>query len=315
MQYPTIGLCLAVVWLVLGLAVLTWSSDRFVEEAALLARRFGVSTFTIGAVLVGFGTSLPELAVSVLSSAGGRGDLALANVYGSNVCNIAFVLGIATLVGTMRVKRIVRWQFVPILLFTILLSWMFLMVFGGVSRLTGCVLLFFFFALMPSMMMPDGPIRLSWALATLPQDAYRGSIPGAAVFLALLLGASYFVVWGAVAIAGHLGLTDLGVGRTIVAIGTSFPELATTLAAARRRDTSLALGNIIGSNFFNTLFIVGLAAIVHPIGNVADPLIWCDLPMCALVTLLLLRHRLRCKWGLLLVLLYVLYLLVSGMTL
>lgn len=284
-----------------GLFLLGWSAERFVDESAVFARRLGFSPFLIGMVIIGFGTSLPELTVSLLAASEGHADLALGNAYGSCSYNIAVILGLMALLHPLRIKRRLRRGILPILLGATLLSALIIALTGSVSRGAGALLLFIFGAALAwlgvgEQIPPEG--------ADAPS---RGKSLSLVIALILLLLSSSLVVWSAKALARGLGVSELAIGLTVVAAGTSLPELATSFVALRRKQVDLLLGNILGSNLFNLLAIVGLSAIVKPIENV-DTLIWArDLPFLGLATALLLTRRLRRCRAALLLLAFVLY--------
>jgi cation:H+ antiporter len=253
-----------------GLAALLYAADRFVDGAAATSRHLGVPALLIGMVIVGFGTSAPELLVSGLAAADGAPGVALGNAYGSNIANIALILGVTALVAPITVRSRVLRRELPILLAVTAVAALQL-VDGTLTRLDAAVLLTVFGALMGWTIAQgrrDGRDALAdevdqeLAEAPLP---LRGAIVRLALGLGLLIVASRVLVWGAVRLAEAAGVPDLIIGLTIVAIGTSLPELASALAAARKGEHDLALGNVLGSNLFNTLAVVGLAAAIRPI--------------------------------------------------
>ena len=253
-----------------GLAALLYAADRFVDGAAATARHLGVPALLIGMVIIGFGTSAPELLVSGLAAADGAPGVALGNAYGSNIANIALILGVTALVAPITVRSRVLLRELPILLAVTALAALQLAD-GTLTRLDAAVLLTVFGALMGWTVVQgrrDGRDALAaevdqeLAEAPLP---LRGAIVRLAGGLVLLIAASRVLVWGAVRLAEAAGVPDLIIGLTIVAIGTSLPELASSLAAARKGEHDLALGNVLGSNLFNTLAVVGLAAAIVPI--------------------------------------------------
>ena len=296
-MYPMIAWWEAALMLAGGLAALSWSSDRLVEDAALIARRLGVSTFVIGVVLVGFGTSLPEFAVTVISACDGHGDLVLANICGSNSYNIAIILGLAALMRPMRPPASMRLRTVPILVIVTALCWLLVFMTGGVSRLWGAAMLLAFVLFVPFVAQTDPSLRMAMALEQDDEARLDGIAVRLCVLLSLIFLSSHFVVWGSVVGARYLGVSEATIGLTVVAIGTSLPELSTTLAAIRQDDTPLALGNIIGSNFFNTLVVVGVGALVQPLTALTPTLVYRDLPVCLAMTVLLLCRRLGTGWA------------------
>ncbi|GAB6178535.1 calcium/sodium antiporter [Desulfobaculum senezii] len=260
---------LALFALVCGLALLVWSADRFVEGAAATARHFGMPPLLIGMVIVGFGTSAPEMVVSALAAVQGSPGIALGNAYGSNIANIALILGVTALIHPIRVKSTVLRLELPLLLITTLLS-AALILDLSIARLDAAVLLAVF-ALLMTWTIVQGMKRKPDALGEeIAAQATEKSMPLArAVFwlvcgLVLLIASSRLLVWGAVEIARVFGVSDMIIGLTIVAIGTSLPELASSVIAARKGEHDIALGNVIGSNLFNTLAVVGIAGTITP---------------------------------------------------
>ncbi|MBO7512262.1 MAG: calcium/sodium antiporter, partial [Fibrobacter sp.] len=255
---------LAIVAVIVGLAVLVWSADKFVDGAVGIAEYCGMSTLLIGMVIVGFGTSAPELTVSAISASQGNPELALGNAYGSNIANIALILGATALISPILMQRSVIRGDLPILIAVSILS-IVLVWDGSVVRWNG-VLLLVVFALVMGYSIWRELKKAKAEASNSAEDESAGnqtslgkSILWLVLGLALLVASSRALVWGAVEIARTLGVSDLLIGLTIVAIGTSLPELASSIAAARKGENDLALGNIIGSNLFNTLAVVGLA--------------------------------------------------------
>ena len=261
---------LAVLAVLGGLLLLVWSADRFVLGASATARHLGWSPLIIGMVVIGFGTSAPELTVSALSAWQGQSGLALGNALGSNITNIALILGITALMAPLAVQsRVLRIE-LPILAGVTLLAGA-LLVDGLISRADALLLLSVLGVLFGWMLWQAGRAPAD-ALAdqTEQELADRSLPPGRALFwlvlgLALLMLSSRVLVWGAVSVASSLGVSDLVIGLTVVAVGTSLPELASSILAVRRGEHELALGNVLGSNLFNTLAVVGLAGLIRPL--------------------------------------------------
>lgn len=287
---------LAIVAIVVGLVLLVWSADRFVDGAVGVAQFFGMSTFLIGMIIVGFGTSAPEMVVSVLSAMNNSPQLALGNAYGSNIANIALILGTTALIAPVVVKKQAMVRDIPILMAMTALTVVLLMD-GNVSFVDGVVLLLAFVAVTTFNILAELHEKRKRKKAKLADNADENlpvekvsivkSFAWLLVGLVLLIVSSRMLVWGAVYTAQALGVSDLLIGLTIVAIGTSLPELASSIAAARRGENDLAVGNVIGSNIFNTLVVVGLASVIAPI-KAADPEIMSrDVPIMIALTLLL----------------------------
>jgi cation:H+ antiporter len=260
---------LAVAAVVLGLAILVWSADKFVDGAAAVARHFSLPPLLIGVVIIGFGTSAPELAVSVLSAMDGSPGLALGNAYGSNIANIALILGLTALISPVVVQSSILRQELPVLTavtaLTVILLWDL-----DVSRADALVLLLVFAVLMAWSIRQSTQTPTTDPLAAETQESLDTGIGIQQAWmwlglgLLLLIASSRLLVWGAVSIAQAFGVSELVIGLTVVAVGTSLPELASCIAAARKNEHDLAMGNILGSNLFNTLAVVGLAGAIHP---------------------------------------------------
>lgn len=252
-----------------GLALLLWSADRFVEGAAATARHFGMPALLIGMVVVGFGTSAPEMVVSALAAGQGNPGIALGNAYGSNITNIALILGLTALISPIAVHSTVLRKELPLLAgVTALAAWQ--LYDGEVTALDAAVLLGVFFAVM-SWTIWQGMRGAGDELGSeMEQELTAHAMPlRRAMFwllvgLLLLVASSRMLVWGAVEIAHAFGVSDLIIGLTVIAIGTSLPELASSIIAARKGEHDIAFGNIIGSNLFNTLAVVGIAGAIHP---------------------------------------------------
>ena len=294
---------LSFVAVICGLVLLLWSADRFIEGAAATAGHFGMPPLLIGMVVVGFGTSAPEMVVSALSALQGNPGIALGNAYGSNIANIALILGVTALISPIAVHSQVLRKELPVLVaVTALAAWQLLD--GEVSRLDAIVLLGLFFGLMgwtiwQGIRQKDD--TLSGEVAS-EMEAHAMPLPRAAVWLlvgmVLLVVSSRVLVWGAVNIAHHFGVSDLVIGLTIIAIGTSLPELAASIMAARKGEHDLAVGNVIGSNLFNTLAVVGIAGAIHPMAVGPEVLQRDVLVMSVLtVSLFLVGYGLRGRMG------------------
>ena len=259
---------LAVLLLVAGLVLLTVGADRFVVASARLARRLGISTVLIGALVVGLGTSAPELLVSVLAAGRGEVDIALGNVIGSNTANMTLVLGSCALVAPIvsRVRTIRREGFTMFiaLVFISLLLWnLRLDRWEAVLLAVGMVIA----ALLLVWWSPSD--REASQVDLIPgEDVWSGSmrrevIVGLATLAVTLVGAD-LLIRGAERLADEAGISSAFVGLVIVSVGTSLPELATAIASARRKETDLVIGNVLGSNLFNTLAVAGTAGLVGP---------------------------------------------------
>jgi len=279
---------LAIVAVIVGLITLIWSADRFVLGAASTAYRLGMSTLLVGMIVVGFGTSAPEIIVSVMASAQGNPGLALGNAIGSNISNIALILGITAIIAPIVVHSNIVKRELPILA-GVTLVLVLLMSNGSVNRIDGMIMLLVFAGV------------LAWSVFTAtrktadplnqefdenlnkPEMTLKKGLFWLILGLLLLIVSSRILVWGAVKIAVALGVSDLIVGLTVVAVGTSLPELASSVVAAKRGEHDIALGNVIGSNLFNTLCVIGLAGLIHPL-QVESAIYTRDLPVMGVLT-------------------------------
>ena len=292
---------LAVITVLIGLAILVWSADMFIDGATTLANSLGVPSFLIGVVILGLGTSAPEMVVSVLAALEGSPELALGNAYGSNIMNIALVLGTTALISPIIIhKSIVKRDLPLLLVITLLAAWQLrdgqLSQSDGIILLLGlgAVLIFQIVMNLRSSRQEDKKIASknnehneehSENKDRQSAGIFRG-LASLIIGMSILILSSRAIVWGAVELATFWGLSELIIGLTVVAVGTSLPELVASLSAARKGEHDMALGNIIGSNIFNTLGVVGLAALIAPIS--ADPIILTrDVLAMALLTLLL----------------------------
>ena len=281
-----IPLILSLVFIVGGLFTLAKSADVFIDAAGVIARHFKLSPLLVGMVIIGFGTSAPELAVSAISSVGGHANLSLGNAYGSCVFNIGAILGITALVWPIRVKASVNWFAVPLLSLITILSWLIVKD-GAFERSNGVTLLTLFFVLLPlycwydqrGAKSTDGPAGgTTVPAAAVPVRLGREWIRLLAGLVALV-GSSHVLVWGSVDFARDvLHVSDLLIGLTIVAVGTSLPELASSIVSARKGENEFVIGNIVGSNFFNTLGVVGLAGTISPFSGFSPYILSRDLP-------------------------------------
>lgn len=278
--------------IVAGLGLLMWGADRFVIGAAAMARNLGVSPLLIGLTIVGFGTSAPELMISTLAAVAGKTGLAIGNAVGSNIANIGLVLGATALIRPLDIASGTIRRELPVLMVISLSTWA-LFIDGSLGRADGLLLL----AGLAALILWTVRLGMNMRRAPDPMSAeYAAEIPGnlsnpRALFslvlgLGILLAGSRLLVWGASAIATDLGVSDLVIGLTIVAVGTSLPELATSIASAIKRESDIAVGNIIGSNMFNLLGVLGLPGLIRP-GPVDAGVLSRDLPVMIGMTVLL----------------------------
>lgn len=266
---------LALSAIIVGFVILVWGADRFVEGAAATAQHLGMPPLLIGIVIVGFGTSAPEMVVSAMAALDGNPGLALGNALGSNIVNTGLVLGLTALLTPLLVhSNIVRKELPLLLGLGLIVGWFTWD--NSLQRWEASILLGGFFVLI------GWSVYSAWQgkddpLVTELTDAGNSYTlgKGPAFFwlvagFVLLLISSRILVWGAVSIAQQLGVSDLVIGLTVVALGTSLPELAACVMAARKGEFDIAIGNVVGSNMFNLLAVIGIAGVIHPIPAI-DP--------------------------------------------
>lgn len=266
---------LAALAILFGFILLVWSADRFVDGAAATASHAGMPPLLIGMVIVGFGTSAPEMVVSAMAAAEGNPELALGNALGSNIVNTGLILGVTAIIAPIMVQSVIVKKELP-LLFVISLLLGALLWNGVLGRGEAAILLLGFFSLIGWSIYSGIKGKGDPLQADTEQELKEKQMSlGKAIFwlvlgLVLLVVSSRILVWGAVTIAQSLGISDLVIGLTIVALGTSLPELAASIAAARKGEHDIAIGNVVGSNMFNILAVVGIAGMISPIANVPD---------------------------------------------
>ena len=250
-----------------GFLLLVWAADRLVAGASATARNLGVSPLIIGLVIVGFGTSAPELVVSAVATVRGNAGLAVGNAIGSNIANMGLILGFTAMIYPLHLESSTLKREYPMLLLIMLVS-LYMALDLELTRLDGC-------DVADRSVQPGCLAGAFWHAATasdpfaqeleaeIPTDIpTRVAVFWLIISLVALPASSHFLVEGAVGIAQQLGVTDVVIGLTVVAFGTSLPELATAITSAFRREDDLAIGNIIGSNMFNLLGVLGIAAAI-----------------------------------------------------
>ena len=303
---------LTIILLVVGFVCLIKGADFFVDGRSRLALKFRVPSLIIGMTIVAMGTSAPECAVSISASLSGSNEMAIANVVGSNIFNLLIVCGICAVIAPMAVNKATLKKDFPfaIAMGLVLLG---LGAWGmGVSRLDGIIFLVLFVIFLLNMISSakkqqtepdftdDVPMSFSWVRVIL-------SIGGGLV--AIVLGGQ-LVVNSAETIAASLGLSENLIGLTVCAIGTSLPELVTSIVAARKGEVDMAMGNVIGSNIFNILFVLGLASTISPVGMIMENVI--DLIILTVISLMMLfmaipKKRLNRPCGLICIIVYIIY--------
>ena len=283
---------LACAAIIVGFALLVWSADRFVEGAAATAGHAGLPSILIGMVIVGFGTSAPEMVVSAMAASDGNPDLALGNALGSNIVNISLILGVTAIIAPIAVQSQIIKRELPLLVAVVLFSG-FLLYDGNLTFFDALLLLsgllaFLVWSIYSGMKNPGDALETEF-------DSELKSHPmalGRAIFwlaagLIILIASSRILVWGAVEIASSLGVSDLIIGLTIVALGTSLPELAASIIAARKGEHDIAIGNVVGSNVFNILAVVGIAGVIEPISNISPAVFNRDWSVMLVLTVML----------------------------
>ncbi|MDH5516630.1 MAG: calcium/sodium antiporter [Gammaproteobacteria bacterium] len=273
-----------------GFVLLIWSADRFVDGASAAAQNLGISPLLIGLVIVGFGTSAPEMLVAAFASAEGSPGLAIGNALGSNITNIALVLGITALLVPLHIHSGILKREMPILS-AIMLIVLVLLLDHELGFVDGLILVIGLIGVMSwlgkqAVKKTADPLKKEFEQELTDTMSMKKASILLSMGLLVLLGSSKLLVWGATNIAVELGVSDLIIGLTIVAIGTSLPELAATIMSAYKKEHDIALGNIIGSNIFNMLGVLALPALIAP-GKLPEGVLTRDLPWTIGLTLLL----------------------------
>lgn len=285
---------LPIIAIIIGFFLLIKSADKFVEGASSVAQYSGMPPLLIGMLVVGFGTSAPEMVVSAMAAIDGNPALALGNAIGSNIVNISLILGVTAVIAPIAVHSTIVRKELPILLLISFILGAMLWDFE-VSTIEAVGLLAVFFLVFGwqiyAALNGKGDALEVDMEADLPEkeSSLTKSIITLVLGLVVLVISSRMLVWGSVEIASLLGVSDLIIGLTIVALGTSLPELAASIAAVRKGEHDLAIGNVVGSNMFNTLAVVGIAGAIEPIANIGSEVFWRDwMAMIGLTVLLLL---------------------------
>lgn len=279
--------------IIAGFALLVWSADKFVEGAAATAKHLGMPTLLIGILIVGFGTSAPEMVVSAIAAYEWNPALALGNVLGSNIVNIALILGVTALVAPIAVHSKIVKKELPLLILIVLFSG-YLLIDNNLTLTEGILLLIGFFSLIGwsiyAAIKGKGDVLEGELESELQEHAMslKLGIIWLIVGLVLLIASSRILVWGAVGVAHEFGVSDLIIGLTIVALGTSLPELAASVIAARKGEHDIAIGNVVGSNMFNLLAVIGIATVINPMNSIAPEVLYRDWIIMFILTLALL---------------------------
>lgn len=259
------NITLALILLVAGLAVLVKSADVLVSGAVALAKQLGVSSLVVGLTIVAMGTSAPEVAASIAAALRGAGDIAIGNVYGSNIANLALVGGLCALILPISVKNSILNREMPVMVLVALLLWPFLRD-QRLDRIEGVTLLVLFATLIAMTVLMAKREKKTGNTKNAPKDQSKRTRNIILIIIGLVglaLGAE-MTVRGAVVIGRHFGLSEAVIGLTIIAFGTSLPELATCVVAALKKHHDISIGNLVGSNIFNTLLVTGTAGVIRP---------------------------------------------------
>ena len=282
---------LASVVVIIGMCLLVWSADKFVDGASGIAKNFHVPPIVIGLTIVSLCTSLPEMLVSLLAALDGNNNLGIGNALGSNIANIGLVLGVTALIAPLAVQSKVLKREFPVLLSIMGLAAV-LMMDGVLSQMDGFILLvalvlLVLWLLRLGLQERDAVLEAEFEDKIRVNASMKSSVIWFMVGLIVLLASSKMVVWGAVNIATLLGVSDLVIGLTIVAIGTSLPELVASIVSVLKNEAELAIGNVIGSNMFNILAVMAMPALASP-GKFDQATLSRDMPVMFIFTAALL---------------------------
>ncbi len=297
----TSALLLPSIVLLIGLALLVWSSDIFIDGAASISLHMNISPLIIGVVVLGFGTSMPEIVVATLAALDGSPGLAIGNAVGSNIANIALVLGAAALIAPIVVKSSILKREIPILLAISLGAYALVLdgelgFIDGIILIVALILTMFWMIKANKEMDPNDPIAAETLeeIGNEPDLTMKKSLAYLVGGLIVLMTSAKMMVWGAVDIAQTFGISEVVIGLTIIAIGTSLPELAAAISAARKNEADLMIGNIVGSNLFNILAVLAVPALLAP--SLLEPnILTIDMPVMLGFTLLMLLFALPFK--------------------
>ena len=301
----------------LSLALLYYGGDFLVTGSINLSKRFKVSTFFIGAVIIGFGTSAPEFAVSIMASLHGSGDLALANIIGSNITNVGLVLGATALIAPLTIEPRRFNKETPALIIASFVICVFawnnyLSIFEGLIMIA--LLFIYLVKSFKSNQCINDNIEEGSSFIDTKKPAFHIFLTIAGMVM-LIIGAN-LMVQGATNIARSIGVSEWFIGVSIVALGTSLPEIVSSIIAAKRGHGDMAIGNVFGSNIFNILMVIGVASSIHPIAineNIHADLIYTTVLTCLLIFLIRIRRTIKKLEGVILVLLYAVYMVLKAL--
>lgn len=282
-----------ILMIIAGLVLLYFGGEYLIKGAVSLANYFKLSKLLVSSLIVGFGTSMPEMTVSIGSALKGSSDIALGNVVGSNIANILLIIGIAALIAPIAIsKNAVRRDTVMMMIASVLLCGLTFI--GIINLLSGIILFTVLLAFIGQSLIKDKKEQNALSQTDEDEEKHYGPLM-ASVYsiggLLVLIGGAYLMVEGAVSMARDFGISEAVIGLTIVAVGTSLPELATSVIAALRKQNEIIIGNILGSNIFNILAILGITAMIFPIkvsGQIAQIDVWIMLGVSAFLSAILL---------------------------
>lgn len=258
--------------MIIGFAGVIKGADFLVAGASQLAKRLHVSDLAIGLTVVSFGTSLPELSVNILATMTGNAEIAVSNVLGSNLANILLILGVSSIIFPLSITKGTVWKEIPLSLLAVVLVTILANdrlidrgQFAALTRIDGLVLMSFFLVFISYIFgMAQNVKGLEQHMPGTPHPLGKATLMMIAGLLCLVIG-SHWAVKGAIRLAGALGVSESLIGLTVVAVGTSLPELATSAVAAYRKNAEIAVGNVVGSNIFNIFFILGTSSVIRPL--------------------------------------------------
>ncbi len=279
---------LPIIALLTGFAFLIWSADAFTENGAKIATIFKVSPLIIGLLIFGFGTSVPEMLVSGLAAINGNTGISIGNAIGSNIFNIALVLGVSAMIAPIEVKSsILKKEWVFLMLVTLVAG--FLLWDKHLDMIDGLVLaslLVIFLTYTFKTAKNNNTHEFDEAVETVEKNQISKTWVMLIVGLLVLIGSAKLIVWGGVQIAQSFGVSDLVIGLSVIALGTSLPELAVSVASVLKKQYEMVVGNVIGSNLFNTIAVLAIPGLIHP-SDVENEVITRDYPVMLLLTILL----------------------------
>ena len=307
---------LAIIFLLIGFLLLTKGADWFVEGTSKMAVKMHIPEIVVGLTIVAMGTSAPEAAISINAGLHGNAGISVGNVIGSNILNVAIILGIAALIAKLPIKNTtIKYEIPFVIIVTVLLMGIGY-IWGGINKIGAIILIVFFFIYLAYLywLARHGEDSIEGVDQLTNKDTYIHLFVITLVGMAAIIFGSDLTVDSATTIAKALGLSDRVIGLTIIAFGTSLPELVTSVTAARRGNTDIAIGNIIGSNIFNILFVLGLSGMVSPSMIPFASNFFADGFVAILVLLLLFifcykEHNLNKKGGIILLVVYFVYLI------